>query len=129
MASTAAPILLSWEVDPALLTDTVGSELHVDINADSQLVQTCSTALRGVQPAGVAGIKRFKYCLLMLLAAPTPTMACTHGEITPSPDTAIGMTGHAHARRARPATDASARAGAHVACSTPPAVLASGPAD
>ena len=69
MAASAAPIRLSWEVDPALLTDNVASELHVDVNADSKLVQTCSVVLRGVQPAGVAGIKRFKYSLLMLLAA------------------------------------------------------------
>ena len=69
MAATAVPIQLSWEVDPTLLTDTVGSELHVDVNADCNLVKTCTTALRGVQPAGRPDIKRFKYILILLLAA------------------------------------------------------------
>ena len=69
MASSAAPITLQWEVDPTLLTDTVASELNVDMNDDAKLVATCTTALRGVQPVGAVGIKRFKYIWLMLLAA------------------------------------------------------------
>ena len=69
MAASAGPITLAWEVDPTLLTDTVASELNVDINDDAKLVVTCATVLRGVTPAGVAGTKRFKYAWLLLLAA------------------------------------------------------------
>ena len=67
--AAAASITLSWEVDPTLLTDNVGSILHVDINADSNLAKTCQAALRGVQPVGAPLIKRFKYAWLLLLAA------------------------------------------------------------
>ena len=35
------PITLTWETDPGLLTDNVGSELHVDVNSDSKLAISC----------------------------------------------------------------------------------------
>ena len=64
--AASPPITLTWETDPVLLTDNVGSELYVDVNADSKLAISCKTALRGVQPAGVPDTCRFKYGWLLL---------------------------------------------------------------